>query len=143
MTVTTARTIDCHVKALIYAVTPRRQRRMRPKISTRLEPSTQSWEKAESMVYLSRNEDVTARRASTKDTLSSSGTRNRRSFAMRVSSTATTAARITSLTSRLATAKVSAPAVKPAATPHGTNRLLSSEKKISSLRLAAHSISAR
>src|SRR5215467_10945102 len=90
------------------------------------------------MVYLSRNEDVTASRASTKETLSSSGTRNRRSLAMRVSSTATTAARTVSLTSRLATASASAPAVRLADTPHGTNRFPSSEQNISSLSAAAH-----
>ena len=54
---------------------------------------------------------MTARSARTKETLSSSGTRKSRSFAMRVSSTATTPARITSLASRLATATARAAGV--------------------------------
>ena len=62
---------------------------------------------------------------------------------MRVSSTATTPASSTSLASRLTTATPRAAGVRTTATPQGTKRLPSSEKKISSFSAAAHSMRAR
>ena len=111
--------------------------------STRLEPRTESWENARPSRYLSRNEEVTASSASTKETLSSSGTRKSRSLAIRVSRTATAAARTTSFSRKLADGHGERRRGQRAGTPHGTKRLPSSEKKISSLSAAAHSMRAR
>src|ERR1041384_2110076 len=119
---------------------------MSPKGSTSLEPGRggggkgRPWgyfggnegEKGLSMAYFRRNDEVTASSARKNETLSSSGTRKRRSFAIRVSSTATTAARTTSLTSRLATATATVVGVRTTDTPHGMKRLPSNAKKMKS-----------
>src|SRR5713101_2475736 len=52
-------------------------------------------------LYLTRNVEITARSASMKDALKSSGTRKRRSFATRVSNTAIATARMPSFTMTL------------------------------------------
>src|SRR5437867_10411123 len=91
---------------------------MRPKISTRLEPSIASWEKVASTApYRSKKDEVTASRASTKEALSSSGTRKSRSLATRVSRTATATASTPSFSASAPTAVATAPGVSAVANP--------------------------
>src|SRR2546429_7933510 len=117
---------------------------MRPKISTRLEPSIASWEKVASTApYRSKKDEVTASRASTKEALSSSGTRKSRSLATRVSRTATATAKTTTFTAKTPTAVITASSVSARAKPQGTKRLPSRKKNTRNLRAAAHSIRAR
>src|SRR5439155_17773029 len=93
--------------------------------------------------YLNKNEDVTPNSASTNDTASNSGTRKRRNLATRVSTMAMTAPSAASFPRSATIAMSKAPGVSVTATPHGTNRFASKERKMKSLSDAAHSISAR
>src|SRR5581483_12090966 len=86
---------------------------------------------------------ATESRLTTKDPLSSSGTRNSRSLATAVSSTATAMASTPSFTTSAAAPSRTAGVASAAGTPQGTKRFASRARKRRSFIAPAHSTSAR
>src|SRR5262249_55646440 len=93
--------------------------------------------------HANRKVDSNASVASTKAALNRSGTRNRRSLALHVSTSTTSAASTSNFTPKATTLRPSAAGDAAVAMPSGRNTFASSVISTSCLRDAPHSINAR
>src|SRR5262245_45168527 len=93
--------------------------------------------------YLVKNDEAAASSARVNDSASNSGTRNSRSLATRVSSSARSSPRIASLTTITSSPAARAVGAGDVAIPHGRNRFAASVSSNVRRTAAAHSINAR